>query len=119
MVDAVDAVSFVAGGHRFAVEARQVRGMQAQAPSAAAALSIETLLGLPPGDSTRRKQLLIGGKGECVEVGEPVEFEALPASNLFPLPAAVASRLSLRGIKGLAMMPSGVILIVDLEAILP
>ncbi len=124
MIEAeIDAVSFTAGGYRFAVEAHQVKGMlvaetDAVGTLAPGTLPIETLIGLPPEAGARRRRLVIGHRGDRVEVGEPVEFETLPAQALFALPPAVTTRLTLRGIKGLAILPAGAVLIVDLETLL-
>lgn len=117
--DTLDVVSFAAGGFRFAVQAHQVRSMFAEGRPETGSVAFEDLIGLPSGPPTQRKWLTVGGKGTCIEVGEPVALESWPVSHLFPLPWPVAARISLAGIKGLAMMPSGVILIVDLEAFSP
>jgi len=116
-LDSLDVVSFAAGGFRFAVQACQVRGMLAE--GAPGAIAAEALIGLAPPAGAPRRLLVVGGRGACVEVGEPVELEALPAASLFPLPPPVAARISLSGIKGVAVISSGIVLIVDLEAILP
>lgn len=118
-LDALAVVSFAAGSYRFAVQARQIRSMLAEAQVGADPLTAEALIGLPPGGATTRKWLVVGAQGRCVEVGEPVELETLPASALYPLPPPVAARITLCGIRGLAIVPAGAILIVDLEAILP
>ncbi|HXP97786.1 MAG TPA: hypothetical protein VN809_13815 [Telmatospirillum sp.] len=124
--DGLDVVSFFAGGFRFAVESRHVHGMLADRD--ADTVTVEDLIGLPlERDSTKshpalrhpvsRKCLLIGGARDCVEVGGPVELETLPADSLYPLPPPVKARMSLGGIKGLAMTSAGILLIVDLAAV--
>ena len=115
VVAVLDVVSFFAGGFRFAVESRHVHGMLAD--RRADTVTVEDLIGLPPGHPSPRKWLLVGPARDCVEVGGPVELDALPADCLYPLPLPVVARMSLGGIKGLAMTSAGVTLVVDLAAV--
>ncbi len=116
--DAVLAVvSFDAGGFRFAVEAAQVRGMVPEGEGGAG-IAVEPLLGLPPEARPPRHRLDLAGGG-CVEVSGPVGLDSLPAAAIFPLPPLVAARMALAGIRAVALMPPGPVLVVDLRALLP
>ncbi len=110
----LDVVSFTAGKHRFAVEARQVK---ARLPDGLPqAVAVEGLLGLPADAGLPRSCLAIGPEGRPVAVGGPVELERLAAASIFALPPMVAARLSLKGIRGLALAAPGLLLLVDLQA---
>ena len=107
-------VSFAAGAHRFAVEARQVGALLEDA--ATATVAIETLLGVPQVGAAHRRGLRVG---ECrVAVGEPVELRALPIDRLHSLPELVAHRIGIAGVRALALEPSGALLLLDLLALL-
>ncbi|MDR3412826.1 MAG: hypothetical protein P4L87_18075 [Formivibrio sp.] len=114
MDDALEIVSFTAGGYRFAVEARQVDHQFASAPDAVVA--VETLLGLPPASAVRRCWLGVGQHG--VEVDGPVDLRSLPVSAIHPLPELVAVRLQLNGVRALAFEAESPLLLVDLRALL-
>lgn len=113
--DALEVVSFTAGGHRFAVEARQVDRMLDHVP--ATVVAAETLLGLDlDGDAGPRRWLQVGAR--CVEVGEPVELRAVPAELIHPLPVLAAARIRLKGIRALVLEAGKPLLLVDLRAVL-
>lgn len=112
----LEVVSFGAAGFRCAVEAGQIRGMADDGTAAAAA--VERLLGLPPGAPAPRHRLELAGGG-CVEVSGPVALDALPEASVFPLPPLVAARMALAGIRAVALLPAGAVLIVDLRAVIP
>ena len=107
-------VSFAAGAHRFAVEARQIDALVDD--EASATTTIETLLGVPPVDGVRRRCLRAGGWR--VAVGEPVELRALPVDQLHPLPELVARRIGIDCVRALALEAGGALLLVDLRALL-
>lgn len=116
--NALDVVSFVADGHRFAVEAAQVR-TQLSAGQYDAASCVEHILGLP-GDKmqsplSRRVLLMKGRAGDyAVTVSEPVELRSLEISAIYPLPPLIAAHSTLEGIRGLAMESDGVTVLVDM-----
>ncbi len=111
--DGLAVVRFAAGGWQFAVEVSQVRAMIRETETGESCVSAESLIGLPPGSPTRRTRLVIGPEARRVEVSEPVELASLPADCLFPLPPLVAERMTLVGIRALALTPSGPVLVVD------
>ncbi|WP_156876847.1 hypothetical protein [Paludibacterium yongneupense] len=108
-------VSFTAGGFRFAMEARHVRGMSRTTEEGDA--DAGRLIGLPEVAGERRI-LHIGVEGRRVAVGGPVELSALPASRIFALPPLLAARLSLRGVRALALHDDGAVFIVDPASLL-
>ena len=115
----LEVVSFMAGGHRFAVEAAQVR---TQLPSGQAGdlLTAEQLLGLPDEEAqtSRRVLLMKHPAGDySVMVSEPVELHAVGINAIYPLPTLIAARSKLAGIRGLAMGAEGVTVLVDFRAL--
>jgi hypothetical protein len=119
----LEVVFFVAGGHRFAVEAAQVR-TQLPAAQSATVLTAEQLLGLPDGNTQppgfRRILLIKHSAGDyAVSVSDPVELRSLEIDSIFPLPFLIAARNSLVGIRGLAVGKEGVTVLVDLRAAKP
>lgn len=107
-------VSFAAGAHRFAVEARQIDALvDDEAPTT---MAIETLLGVPPIGEIRRRCLRAGDYR--VTVGEPVELRTLPADQLHPLPELVARRIGIDFVRALALEANGALLLLDLRALL-
>lgn len=118
MDDALEVVSFKAGAFRFAVEARQIEGMLSEMP--AAAVTIESLLGLPLAEGAQRRCLRVGGGcvGFCVEVSEPLALRRLPAESLYPLPELVVTRIQIKVVKALALEADGATLLIDLQALL-
>lgn len=117
--DMLAVVRFAAGGWNFAVEAAQIRAMIPHAGDVGdhGSVGVESLIGLPPAESGRRAILAVGPDARRVEVSEPVELASLPADSLFALPPLVAGRMTLAGVKGMALTPAGPVLIVDLAAI--
>jgi len=111
-------VSFMADGHRFAVEAAQVRA-QLSAGQSGTALTAEQLLGLLPCEETQNKAsrrilLMKHPEGDyAVAVSKPVELQRLEISAVYPLPSLIVARNTLTGLRGLAMGPEGLILLVD------
>ncbi|MBF0562371.1 MAG: hypothetical protein HQL37_10190 [Alphaproteobacteria bacterium] len=111
-------VRFTAGGTRFAAEARHVRFIH-DIPffsDGAGILRIESLLGPLASNPVRRRGLVVEtATGETVvSVCEPVFLDTLDAKTIFPMPPLIAARLSLKGVRALAMDESGLILLVDL-----
>lgn len=114
---ALDVVTFIAGGYRVAVEAGQVRS-QLPANPAMAVASAEQLLGLPecePPDDGSCRILLMKHSTEdvAVMVSGPVELLRLDIEAVYPLPALMAARNTLAGLRGLAVDAQGVVLLVD------
>ena len=114
----LDVVTFVADGHRFAVEAAQVR-TQLPAGEYDSAYSAENILGLPcnqvQNPLSRRVLLMKCSEGDyAVTVSEPVELRSLDISVIYPVPSLVAARSTLEGLRGLAMESDGVTLLVNL-----
>lgn len=112
-------VSFLAGGYRCAVEAAQVRAQVHENPNTTA-LAVEQLLGLAVdlyGEIGFHSILLIkNGDGEvAVRVLDPVQLQQLPQAAIHPLPELIAARNQLCGLRALAMMPQGLVLLVDLQ----
>jgi hypothetical protein len=110
----LEIVSFSAAGHRFAVEAAQISGMLDREPDAA--LTVESLMGLPSVKNGQRYWLRVAGR--CVEVGGSVDLRIVPAATIYSLPELVAARLQIKGIRALAQEPGGAILLVDLRSLL-
>ncbi|MFI3118531.1 MAG: hypothetical protein QX203_00955 [Methylococcaceae bacterium] len=119
----LEVVSFMAGGYRFAVEAAQVR-TQLCADQADTVAMVERLLGLSceePQNTASRRILLIKHATEdyAVSVSNPVELHCLEIDTIYPLPALIVARTTLTGIRGLALGPEGVTLLVDFRRMLP
>jgi hypothetical protein len=108
-------VSFAAGAHRFAVEARQIGALLEDATTATVA--IETLLGVPQQVGAAHRRGLRVGEYR-VTVGEPVELRALPVDQVHALPELVARRIGIDCVRALALEPSGALLLLDLLALL-
>jgi hypothetical protein len=121
--DALEVVSFMAGGYRFAVEAEQVR-TQLSAKNSATVPTAEQLLGLA-GEETqthgsRRTLLMKHPAGDyAVTVSDPVELLGLRVDAIYPLPSLIAARNTLVGIRGLAIGAEGVTMLVDFRAARP
>ncbi|MDP2901495.1 MAG: hypothetical protein Q8N96_00070, partial [Methylovulum sp.] len=115
---ALAVVSFMAGGHRFAVEAAQVRTQLPAGPSDTV-LAVEQLLGLPFCEETqnrdsRRILLMKHPAGDyAVAVSNPVELLRLEVNAIYPLPSLIVARSTLAGLRGLAMGAAGVTVLVD------
>jgi hypothetical protein len=121
--DALEVVSFMAGGYRFAVEAGQVR-TQLSAKHTDAAPTAEQLLGLSGGEtqnhSSRRTLVMKHPAGDyAVTVSGPVELLGLRLDAIHPLPPLIAARNMLAGIRGLAIGTEGVTILVDFRAARP
>lgn len=117
----LEVVSFVAGGYRVAVEAAQVHS-QLPANHATGIASAEQLLGLPEPESrehgSRRILLLKHPAGDfAVMVSDPVELLGLAIDAIHPLPALIAARTTVAGLRGLAVDAEGVLLLVDFRAV--
>lgn len=113
--EALEVVSFTAGGYRFAVEARQIDHMLDHVP--ATVMAIEALLGLAPVDEAGPRRRLQVDR-HCIEVGEPVELRTVPVELIHALPALVTARIKLKGIRALALEIDQRTLLVDLRAVL-
>jgi len=121
--DTLEVVTFMADGHRFAVEARLVR-TQTPAKNSAASTAAEQLLGLPgaetQNDGTRRTLVMKYPAGEfSVTVSAPVELLELKINAIHPLPPLIAARTTLTGLRGLATGTEGVMMLVDFQAAKP
>lgn len=115
--NSLEMVVFRAAGHRCAIEARLVRG--SRLPSSdretATIASIESRLGLEdPSEKPRLILELRTPPGTSVAVRSEVEVRRLPHAILHPLPPLVAARTRLLGLKGLALEPDGLTLLVGL-----
>lgn len=116
--DTLEVVSFGAGGYRFAVEASQVK-TQLPVRHEAEIAAVEQLLGLPGGASpgSRRTLLMKHPAGDyAVTVADPVELLTVRAEAIHPLPPLIAARNTLTGLRGLALVAEGVMLLVDFRA---
>ncbi len=106
--ETLDLVLFSAGGWRVGLEARWV-GASRVAPAPATGCEMETLLGFSSPASTTSaapRQYLqlkrLAGRQDVL-VGSPVELVSLPASAVHPLPALLAARTGLRGLRAIAL----------------
>jgi len=119
---ALDLVSFMAGGHRFAVEATQVRTQLNDAYPGA--LTAEALLGMEPdpyGGCGFQRVLMMkqAGADVAVLVTEPVLLHHLPLAAIHPVPALMAASTSLVGMRALGMTAQGLMILVQLRLTLP
>jgi len=116
--ETLDLVLFGAAGWRFGVEANSVvRAGPLTLPSLPA---VETLLGLShsgPQGVTDRQRLTVKGAGD-LSVQRPVVLCSLPVGAFHPLPPLVAARCRLRALRALALLPGGMVMVVDLRALL-
>ena len=108
--DALDVVTFGAGGHRFGVEAALVAARVAEGAGAVAA---EAALGLPEAAGAADGRALLRLGEHLLAVTPPVELLRLAASSIHPLPPLVAGRTRLPALRALAFDRAGVILLVD------
>lgn len=119
--DALDVVLFGFGDRRLGVEARQVRASR-PAPCGEGHTRIETLLGLDsPAEPAGQPHLLTIRRAEGdrdVLVGNPVEMASLPVETIHPLPAFVAARTRLHGLRALAMADGQMTLLFDLASLI-
>jgi chemotaxis signal transduction protein len=116
----LEVVSFFADGHRFAVEAEQVR-TQLQAEKYDTATSVEHILGLSCDNlqNPHSRRILVmkcHAQDYAVAVSEPVELRSLDIGAIYPLPLLIASRSTLRGIRGLVMESGEMTVLVDFRA---
>lgn len=121
--ETLEVVSFMAGGYRFAVEARQV-GTQLSAQHSAKLATAEQLLGLSgeetPAPAARRTLLIKHPAGNyAVTVSGPVELLGLRIDDIYPLPPLIAARTTLAALRGLALGAEGVTMLVDFRAMSP
>ena len=112
--DVLAIVSFAAGAYRFSVEAQQIDALLDESPEAMVA--VEDLLGLPLVEAAQRRCLRLGE--ERVGVSEPVELRSLPIDQFYPLPELVARRISIEGVRALALEENSALLLLDLRALL-
>lgn len=116
----LEVVTFFAGGHRCAIEARQVRASRPLAcENSESYPAIEPLLGLPEqSNACSPRQVLTLRQPEAdveLSVATPVELRALGLDAIHPLPDLLAARTSLRGLRALALESDRLILIFDLR----
>ena len=107
-------VSFSAGAYRLAVEAQQIDALLDESPKAMVA--VEDLLGLPLVDAAQRRCLRVGDA--LIGVSEPVELRSLPIDQFYPLPELVARRISIEGVRALALEENLALLLLDLRTLL-
>jgi hypothetical protein len=118
----LNVVSFMAAGHRFAVEAENVHAQLARGEYPTA-LAVEDLLGVKRkfcsdsySDPALSRILLIKHmSGEvAVRVTEPVQFHCLAMKDIHPLPAMIASCCSMIGVRAMAFTPQGLMILAKL-----
>lgn len=117
--DTIELVLFTSGQHRFGVEASRVRGSGILPDYAIPC--VESLLSLSGGNTSHRRQCLtVKGSNHDYEISveAPLELCAFPIETIHPLPAAVTALCKLPGLRALAMAKEGLILLVDLNALL-
>lgn len=118
-------VRFMAAGHAFAVEARQVAGMR-DGPDQQA-MWIEDVLGLVDSEypiPVRRWLSIHHATGLwSIGVGEPVVLDSIAVADIHPVPKLVAGNRCVRGLAALALegdaTHQSLTLLVDLGAVLP
>jgi len=116
--ETLDLVLFGAAGWRFGVEAKAVGGAGSLSPSPLPA--VETLLGLSDSGLqgiTDRQCLSVKGAGD-VSVQRPVVLCSLPVGAFHLLPPLVAARCRLPGLRALALLPGGMVMVIDLRVLL-
>jgi len=119
----LDLVLFRAGAVRIGVEACRVRASRPPARlEDGAMMEIEGLLNLSPSlagmPSGERHVVMFKGAGpddidHAVRVDGPVELVSLASERIYPLPPLLAARVTLRGLRGLALDDGGIALLVD------
>lgn len=119
--DTLAVVTFTAGGYRFAVEAARVC-MQLPAEQSDSVLAVEQLLGLLSREDTQNRatqRILLIMKHPAgdyaVAVSKPVELLSIEINAIYPLPSLIVARCTLVGLRGLAIDPEGMLLLVDLN----
>lgn len=116
--ETLDLVLFDAAGWRFGVEANSVGS--AGPLSLSTLPAVENLLGLPdkgPQSGAARQRLSIRGAGD-LSVRKPVVLCSLWVGAFHPLPPLVAARCRLPALRALARLPGGMVMVVDLRALL-
>lgn len=120
----LDMVVFQAGNHRCAVEAAQIRGSRAlmeQMDNADAIATVESLLQLPKVAQTACEQVLLikhAPHDVPLRISAPAQLQALPATAIHPLPPLLAARTGIAGLRALALMETGAVLLVDIRSLL-
>jgi hypothetical protein len=123
----LDVVRFRAGAYTFAMEARLVRAMRTTPPAEGMdfeSLPIEDLIGLSNIEPQEvqlnafpnRKWLWVtaGKTAIWVAVSEPILLDSLPVREISELPILIASRITLKGVRALAVDPKcGLVLLID------
>jgi hypothetical protein len=110
-------VLFALAGQRFAVEAHRVRHTLVESGRSPDSLDAAGLLGLQEDAAPSASQLLMikDPAGEYrVRVSPPVELRTVPATEIFPPPAMLASCCRLRGLRALAMIDHQLVPLVSL-----
>lgn len=112
-------VSFLAGGHRFGVEATQIRALQ-NAECAERQYTIEEILGLPIdlyGEIGFHSTLMIDHRSGdiAVRVMDPVQMIELAPDSIYPLPSLIAICCQCTAALALALTEDGLMLLVDIH----
>ena len=119
---AIDVVLFSIGQWRMGVEAQQVRASHSAAqtlPSTHDVVLLSSLLGLPTASApVQLLQIKQATKDHAVQVNSPVDITSIPAQAIHPLPALLAARTQLPGLRALALDKHGLTLLLDLAAVL-
>ncbi|MDY0071344.1 MAG: hypothetical protein RBR77_01690 [Thauera sp.] len=100
--DGLAVVRFQLGNLQLALEARTVRALHQQAPTADS-LAIETLLGLGPAGTGPRQWLRLHAAPDLsLALPAPVELSTLALHTIRPLPRLLAASCRLPGLRALA-----------------
>lgn len=112
-------VSFLAGGHRFCVDATQVRAMQC-AQSSVRQYTAEEIFGLridTYGEVGFHSTLMIRHRlGDiALRVMDPVQIDQLASKSIFPLPALISACCQCRAARALVLTDQGSMVLMDIH----
>lgn len=116
-------VAFVVAGQRFAVEAQQIRAARLAADGSEdlSLPSLAALLGLPTTADEGPRQVLqvkTATADQELSLAGPVQMTTLAVADIHPVPALLAARCRIPGLRALAVDAAGVTLLVDLRTLL-
>lgn len=111
-------VSFLAGGHRFCVDATQVRALQ-YAETRLRQFTAEEVLGLAIDRYAElgfhSSVLVRHHTGDiALRVMDPVKIDQLALSSIFPLPALIKANCQCKSARALILTEQGIMVLVDI-----
>lgn len=114
----LDLVVFRGGQHTFAVEATQIAASAQLSPEQTVP-AIETLLSLSANSDNNQRLVIVVKKAQqnrVISVAAPLDLCSIPASAIHPLPALLAARCTLPGLRALTIFKQQLTLLITLDS---